>query len=100
MPLPRRYGTLELLPEEAPFSGELMQRLGLRGLQCGSGPKLVQGWLNTDMVHITAKDDRETARGRIAALDGSLYYLEHDATEAFPFQDESFDWVYSEHFIE
>src|SRR5206468_3129084 len=29
-----------------------------------------------------------------------LFYLEHDATKQFPFESRSFDWVYSEHFIE
>jgi SAM-dependent methyltransferase len=96
----RRYETLELLPQTAPFGGELMREHGLRGLQCGSGPQLRQGWLNTDMLHLRTRDDKEVQRGRIAVLDNSHYFLEHDATEPFPFADEAFDWVYSEHFVE
>ncbi len=98
--MPRRYDQLELLPDAPPYGAELMRRIGLRGLQCGSGPKLPPGWMNTDMVHITSKAGEETERGRIAVLDGNFYFMEHDATEPFPFEDASFDWVYSEHFIE
>jgi SAM-dependent methyltransferase len=77
-----------------------MRSLGLRGLQCGSGPKLAPEWLNTDMMHLRGREEGETEPGRLARLDGNLYYLEHDATEPFPFEDDSFDFVYNEHFIE
>ncbi len=95
-----RYETVELLPQTAPFDSELMREHGLRGLQCGSGPQLRQGWLNTDMLHLRTRDGEEVEPGRIAVFDGNFYFLEHNATEPFPFADESFDWVYSEHFIE
>jgi SAM-dependent methyltransferase len=89
------------LDESPPYGGDLMLSLGLRGLQCGSGPKLMSGCLNTDMVHLSSRDGTgETEMGRLARLNGDLYYLEHDATEPFPVEDESFDWVYNEHFIE
>jgi predicted SAM-dependent methyltransferase len=29
-----------------------------------------------------------------------FYYLQHDATKSLPVAPESFEWVYSEHFIE
>jgi SAM-dependent methyltransferase len=97
----KRYDTLELLPDAPPFGRELVRSLGLRGLHCGSGPKLAGGgWLNTDQYHLRSREQEATEPGRIARLNGELYYLEHDAREPFPFDDESFDWVYSEHFIE
>ena len=37
----RRYETLELLPQTAPFGGELMREHGLRGLQCGNSSSAV-----------------------------------------------------------
>jgi predicted SAM-dependent methyltransferase len=54
----------------------------VRKLQVGSGTTLLDGWLSTD---INPRTD-ETA------------YL--DATSRFPFEDETFHYVYSEHMIE
>ncbi len=53
----------------------------VRKLQIGTGSRLKQGWLNTDLSGL-----------------GGLAYL--DATSRFPFEDGSFRYVYSEHFIE
>lgn len=52
-----------------------------RKLQIGAGGALLEGWLNTD----------------IAVADGVAYI---DATEPFPLEDGSFQYVYSEHVIE
>ena len=54
----------------------------LRKLQVGSGGHPLPGWLNTDMQ----------------PLRGDILYL--DAARPFPFADQSFDYVFSEHVIE
>jgi predicted SAM-dependent methyltransferase len=56
-------------------------------------------WLNTDLMAIRVADGGVPEFGRLSRIDDRLY-LRHDAMEPFPFEDESFDWVYSEHFIE
>jgi predicted SAM-dependent methyltransferase len=58
----------------------------VRKLQIGSGPNLLPGWLNTD-IRLGLKN-----RG------GSYAFL--DATKRFPFQDETFDYLFCEHLIE
>ena len=54
---------------------------GKRCLELGAGPKARRGWLATN-------------------LGGNENVLPLDATKAFPIQDRSFDYVYSEHMIE
>lgn len=54
----------------------------VRKLQIGAGPNTLEGWLNTDYV--------PSHRGVI--------FL--NATKRFPFEDRSFDYVFSEHQIE
>jgi predicted SAM-dependent methyltransferase len=54
----------------------------VRKLHLGAGPTVLPGWLNTDVYAWTT----QTA------------YL--DATKRFPFPEESFDYVFSEHMIE
>lgn len=53
----------------------------IRKLQIGSGKNILKGWLNTD-IH-SNKD---------------IVYL--DGTKKFPFPDCTFDYVFSEHFVE
>lgn len=53
-----------------------------RKLQIGSGPTALPGWLCTD----------------IAPRSPQIIYL--DATERFPFENETFDFIYCEHMIE
>ena len=53
-------------------------------LQIGCGPYRLDGWLNTDI-------DIEACKA------GALYL---DAGEAFPFPDNTFDCIYSEHLFE
>ena len=52
------------------------------GLNLGCGPNILEGWLNTDIEPI---DDR-------------VVYL--DAGKPFPFEDETFDFIFSEHMFE
>lgn len=54
----------------------------VRKLQIGAGPTALDGWLSTDI----------TPRVETTA------YM--DATKPFPFKDETFDYIYSEHMIE
>lgn len=54
----------------------------IRKLQIGAGPTSLKGWLSTD---INPRSDQ-------------VVYL--DATKRFPFEDGTFDYVYSEHMIE
>lgn len=98
--MPRKFQTIELLPDRPPYSPELVESLALRGLNCGSARSLFPNWMNTDLAHLRTWDDAETQPGRIAKIDGDLYYLEFDSRNPYPFEDESFDWIYSEHFIE
>jgi SAM-dependent methyltransferase len=55
---------------------------GVRKLQVGSGDNPLPGWLNTDLD---------------PALPAVIYL---DALEPFPFDDQLFDYVFSEHMIE
>jgi predicted SAM-dependent methyltransferase len=54
----------------------------VRKLQLGTSDSVISGWLNTDLLP-TSSD---------------VVYL--DATRRFPFKDNTFDYVYSEHMIE
>jgi predicted SAM-dependent methyltransferase len=98
--MPRWFESVETLPDEPPFTRALVERLGMRGINCGCGRGLRRGWLNTDLVKIEARDGPESEMHRIARVDGELYFLRHDATEPYRIEDQSFDWAYSEHFIE
>jgi predicted SAM-dependent methyltransferase len=98
--VPRWFQSVETLPDEPPVTRALIERLGLRGINCGCGRGLERGWLNTDLVKIEERDGRESELDRLTRVDGQLYFLRHDATEPFPVEDECFDWAYSEHFIE
>jgi predicted SAM-dependent methyltransferase len=98
--VPRWFETVETLPEGPPFTADLMRSLGLPGINCGSARTLERGCLNTDLVRIQERDGREAELGRLARADGELYFLRHDSTEPYPIADGSFEWAYSEHFIE
>jgi SAM-dependent methyltransferase len=93
------FKSVERYPAEPPFSADLMEELGLRGLQCGSGSILRFGWLNTDLMRWKSVAADTIEPERLTRVN-DRFYLCHDATEPFPIEDASFDWVYSEHFIE
>jgi predicted SAM-dependent methyltransferase len=98
--MPKKFDTIELLPHDPPFPAALMQDLGLRGIHCGSARRLFPGCVNTDQLHLKAWDETATEPGRLACGEGELYYLEFDSREPYPFEDRSFEWAHSEHFIE
>lgn len=54
----------------------------IKKLQIGSGRNVIDGWLNTDLI----------------PLDAKIVYL--DITHKFPFNDNTFDYIFSEHLIE
>ena len=92
--------TLEQLKHRPRVDRALLRRLGLRGLHCGCGLNLFPACLNTDCSRLTDRKGKESRKNRIACVNGELYYMEHDSTQPIPIQGNSFDWVYSEHFIE
>lgn len=61
---------------------EYLKAHSIRKLQIGAGPHWLEGWLNTD----------------IYSAWGKVVYL--DATQRFPFEDCTFDYIFSEHQIE
>lgn len=60
---------------------------GAKKLQIGSGPNPLAGWLNTDLLPDTYPEHRD-----------EIVFL--DAARSFPFDDMTFDYVFSEHQIE
>jgi SAM-dependent methyltransferase len=90
-----RLHKLEALEYEPPFSSDLMQTLGLRGIQFGPNKNLRRGWLNTDMVPLRTPEGAAEV-GRLSRYAGDVYYLRQEATDPFPIEDGSFDWAYSE----
>ncbi len=58
--------------------------------------------MNTDVCTHLDESGASTQVDRLAVFAGTneLYYLEHDATRPFPIEDEAFEWVFSERFIE
>jgi predicted SAM-dependent methyltransferase len=95
-----RFESLEALPDQPPFGRALLEQLGVRGLHCGSAGILRLGpWINSDVMKLRVADGNAPELGRLSRVDGRLY-LRHDAMQPFPFEDGSFEWVYSEHFIE
>lgn len=72
----------------------------MSGLHCGSGLSLRPNCVNADRMQLRGADGHGTEPGRLAHCGGTIYYLQHDATQEFPFAAESFAWVFAEHFIE
>ena len=91
---------VELLDALPPFDNQLIEGLGLRGLQCGCGWNLQPGWLNSDAATYIDANNNRTQNEKIARIDERHYYLQHDGTQPWPMTDGCFDWIYSEHFIE
>ncbi len=91
---------IEILPDLPPYTRRRIESLGIKGLHFGSGTNLHPGCLNTDVMQLSAPSGTKTEEGRIAWIGMQFYYLQHDATKPFPVEEGSFDWVYSEHFIE
>jgi predicted SAM-dependent methyltransferase len=95
---PMRCERLEELPDVPPFGADTMARLGLSGIQFGSGEMLQAACLNTDLAAFT-DGTALTERGRLYVVDGR-HFLQVDARETIAIAPASFQWAYSEHFIE
>ena len=98
--MPRKFDTFAAIPQEPPFSPALMHELGVRGINCGSGRRLFPGFINTDRMHLKARDFTETEVGRIMHVEQEHFYLELDSRGSYPFEDATFDWAHAEHFVE
>jgi SAM-dependent methyltransferase len=94
-----RLEQLEVLADAPPFSSGLLRSLQLRGAHFGCARLLKPGWLNTDAAPLRV-GGAEAEPDRITRYEDDLYYLRHDATRPFPIETASFDWAYSEHFVE
>jgi predicted SAM-dependent methyltransferase len=99
-PVKIKAGSLELLPDMPPFDFGRLNELGLRGLHCGSGLNFHQHWLNTDRMRLVDPAGHSTGPSKLACIDRTHYYLEHNHTKPLPLTDGVFEWAYSEHFIE
>ena len=98
--MPRFFESVEILPQEPPFTREFVGGLGVRGIHTGCARRLEPGWLNTDRNPIREEGGREAELGRLSLVNGELYFFRYDSTEPYPIADASFEWAYSEHFIE
>lgn len=99
-----------------------ISKVDVQGLHCGSGAHLLTGWINTDINPLFTIPRLNWSAGSLIELKGDLqlyesapeirghryifehnepaYFIEHDATKRFPFPDNAFKWIFSEHFIE
>lgn len=93
-------GVIETVKNSLPLTKQNLQELGLKGFHCGSGLNLHPGWLNSDSMTIGDKNGNTSVVGEIVMVDRSKYYLQYDQTQPLPVQNETFDYVFSEHFIE
>ncbi|BAQ60474.1 glycosyl transferase [Geminocystis sp. NIES-3708] len=94
-------GTIENLALSSyPFSKNDIEKLGLKGIHCGSGLNLHPTWLNTDFLKIGNQLGITSTREKLVVINDNKYYLEHDQTQLLPIEGEVFDYAFSEHFIE
>jgi predicted SAM-dependent methyltransferase len=80
-------GVRRKLLSDRRFISRYLDTHAVRRLQIGTGPNPIPGWLNTDVAPDTYRDHR-----------ANVVYL--DATRRFPFEDGTFESVFSEHQIE
>lgn len=78
---------------------------GIFGLHIGCGLSLPAMALNTDIEGIAVPGKgQSTLHDPLVAIDVAdddrRYFLQHNALQPFPLAPGSFDWIYSEHFIE
>jgi predicted SAM-dependent methyltransferase len=88
------------LDVEFPLSRAVVEELGVRGLQSGSGTSLRRGWLNSDFQSLQDGNGRRTKPQRLYLVGEDRYFIQHTVPEPYPIESESFEWASSEHFIE
>jgi predicted SAM-dependent methyltransferase len=101
--LPLAFSPLVELDVEVPLSSALLEDLGVRGLQSGCGTSLRPGWLNSDWRSLHDGDRHagpRTIPERLYRVQRDRYFIQHAVPEPYPIESESFDWAFSEHFIE
>jgi predicted SAM-dependent methyltransferase len=96
----RRFSSLQALEVDFPIGRTLIEELRIRGLQCGCGDAVRRRWLNSDFRALVDEGGSETRDGQLFRVDEDRFYLQHDALERFPLEDEVVDLCFSEHFIE
>jgi predicted SAM-dependent methyltransferase len=96
----RKFESLEVVEADQPLAGELLARLGVRGLQYGAGDAVRRQWINTDLNSVEDDAGKVSEPGVLVRLAPDRYYLQHDALEPLPIEDGTFERIYSEHFIE
>jgi len=96
----KKTQTIQVLPDLQPYNRTRIQSLGIKGLHFGSGTNLHPDCLNTDVMQLSEPSGTKTEEGKLSWIGMKFYYLQHDATKPFPVEEGSFEWVYSEHFIE
>jgi len=92
--------SIEMLDEPQPYSRALFERLGVRGLNVGSGKSMHAGCVNVDNRPIEDGSGNATEPDRLALIDGEVYYLDQDARDPYPLEDGCLEWAYSGHLIE
>jgi predicted SAM-dependent methyltransferase len=108
---PECWGTLARMPEEIPVHSleELpasclspvgLQTLGITGVQYGGLNRFAPAALNVDLVQMRDFTGKTSLMNRLYRVDSSAVCLRQDATQPLPCGDSSFEFVYSEHFIE
>lgn len=97
--------TLELVDAGPTYSREQLARIGISGIQFGSGIQRHPSCLNTDAMGLVASQADEpggevTTPGAIYRVDDESYFVQLDVRRRLPFRSGSLQWVYAEHLIE
>lgn len=90
---------LEVVANDAPFSGLRLRELGVTGLEFAAFRSTHPSGLAADHVPIVCSGG-ETSLHEIYRIDGEHSFLRVDIAEKLPFEDHSVEWVYAEHLIE
>lgn len=69
----------------------------MKALYAGCGDSFMPGWINVDLASINAI---KNANEKYSDLINDSNYIQTNLEENFPFEDEEFDYIYSEHLIE
>lgn len=93
------FGELECVAEGAPFGRDVLATLGLEGLQFAEWKSLHPACLDSDFVGLR-HGGTFTAQRKIYTVGGDSYFVQLDARDPLPFDDQVFAFVYAEHFVE